>query len=365
MLERFALGNKGKKKDAGGTNGEEDGTAEADVPAGSGSNTPSRFAPSNLSMPTMPGLPTLGSLRKFGSPSGARFKALGDEPDRDTSPTSPTFSSSSRPGSSSSNSRPPLFKRTQTAPASTPSPSHSSPRNSSPRRAVPPLPPVLPARNNNGPVGQTFRAKWAYAPARASLSHDSSDTDDDDELALEQGDLVEVEKEVNADWWIGFSPASGRRGMFPSAYVVPHRASSPISSIAATTGSRKDLRRTTFATHDGHSTDDLDGSQDDHSADGHYYGGASTEDDSAEEPEEGLLGGGVTSRNSSPFRAGQPLPSLSSNVPLAGRRTAPRPPASRSRSSTVGQTPSREEEEASPFGDDQVSFALASGKMSR
>ncbi|GAA5858592.1 hypothetical protein JCM8547_001379 [Rhodosporidiobolus lusitaniae] len=374
MLERFALGNKGKKNDTTSTsvaaeNGDDPAVLDKASPTAFGASIPSRFAPSNLSMPAMPGLPTLGSLRKLASPSGGRFVSLGDEPQRDSSTPSPTFSSSSRPGSSSSN-RPPLFKRTQTAPASTSSsPSNTSPRPASPRRAVPPLP-----SSSNGPVGQTYRAQWAYTPARPRASTSTyassdgeNDDEDDGELTLEPGDVVRVEKEVNANWWIGRLVTGEKSGMFPSAYVVPCAdPSSPSSAGAGRRNASDEERWTTFTRNDGGSTDDFS------SADGHYGrsygdasgGGASTENDSDAEEEEaqhGLLGsgqGGGGGRTSSPYRGGP-----GSGAPLAARRTAPRPPASRSRSTTV--VVGGGGDEIDPFGEDQVSFAEARGVMSR
>ncbi|GAA5907668.1 hypothetical protein JCM6882_008944 [Rhodosporidiobolus microsporus] len=366
MLERFALGNKGKKKDASSPStpneeGNEREEREPGSPTASGTSTPSRFNPS-LNMPTIPGLPTFGSLKKLAATPGGRYGSLDDEPDR--APSSPSYSSSSRPSSAASSSRPPLFKRTQTAPAassSTPSPS-SSAGNSSPRRAVPP-PPLAPPRN--GPVGKTYRAQWAYSP-RAAVPVDDDD-DDDEELTLEQGDVVRVEKEVNSDWWVGVKVGGtggrrAQRGMFPSAYVVacedPEEAPNG-QRREGKTGASSSSRWTTFTNESGGFSTDGDGH------DG-SYGGASTTDDSAdddEEPNGGLLR--RDERTSSPF-GGRQLGSTGGS-PLAARRTAPRPPAPRSRSTTVTKTRGAmvDADGANPFGEDGVSFAQARGELSR
>ncbi|GAA5937882.1 hypothetical protein JCM1841_003867 [Sporobolomyces salmonicolor] len=211
MLERFAFGagkkDKSKKKDKENGGGEADADdQESDReldearPSSSGTSTPSRFVPSGIGMPS---LPTLGSLKKLTAPSASRYGTLRDA-DTPTLDSSTTFTSSRRLA-------PPALKRTQTAPPA------SSPRPSSPRRR--PLSPVFPSSDV---VGQTFISKWAYNPSLA----------DPDELELDKGDLVRVEKEVNADWWIGVTIEGrheGARGMFPSAYVVPHEPESSAS----------------------------------------------------------------------------------------------------------------------------------------
>ncbi|GAA6011464.1 hypothetical protein JCM10207_002628 [Rhodosporidiobolus poonsookiae] len=376
MLERFALGNKNKKRDAAAPAEEEDeidketgkDKRDGSSPSASGTSTPSRFNPSNLSMPTLPGLPTLGSLKKLGpTGSGGKYGSLGEEPERDRSlerergapsPTGSSFSSSSRPGSSSGSGRlvPPLFKRTQTAPASS---TPSSPA-SSPRRAVPPPPPA-PAQK--GPVGKTYKAQWAYVPAPQSAATDTTDDDDeDDELSLSPGDVVRVEREVNGDWWIGVvvqttsgGGRAGRAGMFPSAYVVP--CADP--QAAGQGASAAEDRWTTFSNGSAtFSAESGGGRSAEHSAE------EDDDDGEEEDGEENLLhrSGAGDGRTASPFRQAA---SASAGAPLAARRTAPRLSMSRSRSATVQRYKPEQEEEEDPFGIDAVSYAQGRGEMSR
>ncbi|GAA5902967.1 hypothetical protein JCM5296_004506 [Sporobolomyces johnsonii] len=211
MLERFAFGagkkDKSKKKDKENGGGEVDADdQESDReldeprPSSSGTSTPSRFVPSGIGMPS---LPTLGSLKKLTAPSASRYGSL---PDADTpAPAAPTTFTSPRRLAA------PALKRTQTAPPT------SSPTTSSPHR-----PPLSPLSRSSDVVGQTFISKWAYNPSLA----------DPDELELDKGDLVRVEKEVNADWWIGVTIEGrheGSKGMFPSAYVVPYEPEPSLS----------------------------------------------------------------------------------------------------------------------------------------
>ncbi|GAA6062940.1 hypothetical protein JCM10212_005953 [Sporobolomyces blumeae] len=215
VLERFALGSgkkdKSKKsKDAKGENGgtdspeadDEDTSPQSRSRSDSNTSNPSRFTPS------MPSMPNVGSFKMFSSPSGSKYGTLKDS---DTPPPrSPDFSSASPNVAMTSSSRrivPPMLKRTQTAP---PSSNPSSPTPSSPRlRVLSPLRPTF----DDSPVGRTALARWAYHPSLA----------DPDELEFDKGDLIRVEKEVSADWYIGKvveGRHEGSRGMFPSAYVA-------------------------------------------------------------------------------------------------------------------------------------------------
>ncbi|GAA5839032.1 hypothetical protein JCM11251_007857 [Rhodosporidiobolus azoricus] len=333
VLERFALGNKGKKKDASSPstpaeNGEERDEREPGSPSGPVILTPSR---SGSSKSSMPGLPTLASLKKLATTPGGSYGSLDDD-EREPAPSSP------------SSSRPPLFKRTQTAPAASSATSSfgGSAGSGSPRRAVPPLPPSLPARN--GPVGKTYRAQWAYKPSAGAPSDD--DDEEEEELPLAQGDVVRVEREVNSDWWVGFKVGAGvrkERGMFPSAYVVSC-ADPEEGQSGEGRGVASESRWTNFG----------NGSSDRFSS---TAGDTTDEDDGDRGPNGGLLG-----QKERPATLGS-----SGGAPLAMRRTAPRPPASRSRSTTlVAQSRVSEEDEGSnPFGEDSVSFAEARGQMSR
>ncbi|BGP43344.1 hypothetical protein JCM10450v2_007494 [Rhodotorula kratochvilovae] len=328
MLERFAIGNKNKKKDASPVDTptaeeEHDPYGEpAPAPAQSGSSSPSRFAPS---------IPTLGSLKKLSlSTGGGKYGSLGEEDAAPASAVSPTSSSTS----SLSRRLPPVLKRTHTAPASS---SSSSPTPSSPRRtAAPPLP----ARG--GPVGRTFRAQWAYVPA-ASVADD----DDDGELPLARGEVVRVEREVNSDWWIGVAVRNGRRGMFPAAYVVPHLEE---GAGAGGDGGEREARWTTFG------NESATFSSASSSAHGHGHEGDDTASDSDDDGEgaHGLLDG-QQQRTASPF--GDAVP-----PPAAARRAPPAPPQSRSRGSTVTAGAGAG---SSPFADDGVSRARVNGQMSR
>ncbi|GAA5973608.1 hypothetical protein JCM11641_007147 [Rhodosporidiobolus odoratus] len=358
VLERFALGNKGKKRESSAPTGDEDQGGDdqdpSSPPSSGGTSSSSRFTSSSLNMP---GLPTLGSIKKFATATGgSKYGSLADEPKTVAVPTSPlhtSFSSSPRPGSSNgARMTPPLFKRTQTAPPSTSSsPSPSSPLPSQ-RRAVPPLPPST-FVSQAGPVGKTYRAQWAHVPAAHSASGLDDDDDDDDqlELRLSPGDIVRVENEVNSDWWIGSvlpsSPSSssanfsGRRGMFPSAYVVPCEESAAGTEDGERRRPAGEARWTTFAND---STSLFGSAEGAGSTDGE--GGSVDESDG----EDVLL---ARRRSASPFHSSAPHPPAAARVdpdsaPMAPRRTAPRPPASRSRSTTV----TKAQAEASPFGDD-------------
>ncbi|GAA5846663.1 hypothetical protein JCM9279_003400 [Rhodotorula babjevae] len=331
MLERFALG-KNKKKDVSPaetpTAEEPDDEPPAQQRSGASSPSRSRIAPS---------MPSLGSFKKLslvGAGSG-KYGSLGEddaEPAATTSPTSSTASFASRRV-------PPVLRRAETAPAA-PVPS--------PRRAVPPLP-------SRGPVGKTFRAQWAYVPASSSTDH-GTDDESEDELELEKGDVVRVEREVTADWWTGrvvaggrgssAERAQGRKGMFPSAYVVPHvlplEADEPTQRHGAGAGVRGDDRwattsSTSSAARDGgaysyqaHSTEDSDSTDD---------------NDDEHEGEQGLLDGPGASY--SPFGDDD-----GAHAPPS-RRAAPAP-----------SLPPRGQG-SSPFARDDVSHVWASGQMSR
>ncbi|KDR78949.1 hypothetical protein GALMADRAFT_64434 [Galerina marginata CBS 339.88] len=62
------------------------------------------------------------------------------------------------------------------------------------------------------------RALWAYTG------------DDDNDLAFEPGDIIEIVDETNADWWTG--KVHGRQGIFPSSYV--QRIQAPVHTAAPT-----------------------------------------------------------------------------------------------------------------------------------
>jgi len=332
MLERFALG-KNKKKDVSPAEtptaeepDDESPPAQQRGNSGASSPTRSRIAPS---------MPSIGSFKKLslvGAGSG-KYGSLGED---DAEPAAATTSPTSSTASFSSRRIPPVLRRAETAPAS-PMPS--------PRRAVPPLP-------SRGPVGKTFRAQWAYVPAASSTGH-GTDDESEDELELEKGDVVRVEREVNADWWVarivggaGAERAQGRKGMFPSAYVVPHvlplDVNEPTQRHGAGAGARGDDRWATSssssAAHDGgegsyqgHSTEDSDTADDD--------------DDDEQEGEQGLLDG--------PGASYSPFGDDDAAHGRPPRRAAPAP-----------SLPPRGQG-SSPFARDDVSHVWASGQTSR
>ncbi|WAQ89546.1 hypothetical protein PtA15_11A236 [Puccinia triticina] len=69
--------------------------------------------------------------------------------------------------------------------------------------------------STGGGGGKMMRAKWAYNATES------------DELELEVGDRVRVTNEINAQWFVGRSEASGRTGMFPAAYCVSEQEPEP------------------------------------------------------------------------------------------------------------------------------------------
>ncbi|BGP03327.1 BAR adaptor protein [Rhodotorula toruloides] len=186
FLERFALGNKGRKKSDDAQREVEEETSKTEKavsPARSGSTTPSRFA-----APSMPAMPSLGSFKKLSIGAGGKYGALGDSEQI--------------------------------------LPEHSSPAASPTKRATPPLPerrrPASPAAAaRTGPIGSTYRAQWSYAPSSSTST--ASSEDDSHDISFERGDVIRVEKEINADWWSAVVVEGmwkGQRGTFPSAYFV-------------------------------------------------------------------------------------------------------------------------------------------------
>lgn len=185
FLERFALGNKGRKKSDDAQRDVDDAapTEKAVSPARSGSTTPSRF-----STPSMPAIPSLGSLKKLPIGSGSKYGSLGDSHEVLHGRSSPVSSPTKRP-------TPPLPER---------------------RR------PTSPTATRTSPVGSTYRAQWSYVPSSSSTSTASSE-DDSHDISFEKGDVVRVEGEINADWWSAVvveGTWKGQRGTVPSAYFV-------------------------------------------------------------------------------------------------------------------------------------------------
>ncbi|BGP35223.1 hypothetical protein JCM10296v2_007055 [Rhodotorula toruloides] len=185
FLERFALGNKGRKKSDDAQREAEEETSKTEKaasPARSGSTTPSRFA-----APSMPAMPSLGSVKKLSIGAGGKYGSLGDSEQV--------------------------------------LPERSSPASSPTKRATPPLPerhqPASLAATRSGPVGSAYRAQWSYVPSSSTST--ASSEDDSHDISFEKGDVIRVEKEINADWWSAFvieGTWKGQRGTFPSAYFV-------------------------------------------------------------------------------------------------------------------------------------------------
>ncbi|ORY86017.1 hypothetical protein BCR35DRAFT_351572 [Leucosporidium creatinivorum] len=190
----------------------------------------------------------------------------------------------------------------------------SSPSTSSPRRAVPP---AL-KRHQTAPSPRTSSSADRDAPKFVEARWQFATTDSG-ELALEKGDLVRVDEEINAEWMAGEIVTTsdgnerrvGRRGMFPTAFVAP--------SISALTSGSYDFSQPSRR------------SQEQDRGDSWSMSAASTTDESAgelsedEEAKEGLREAGGKSGSGTP-------------------RKAPPPPPARRRTGTVGAT-------ASPFAD--------------
>ncbi|KAJ7086056.1 SH3 domain-containing protein [Mycena belliarum] len=91
--------------------------------------------------------------------------------------------------------------------------------NSSAPRSIPMPSPAAPLRSMNGSAASTVQARalWPY-------NEDGKDADD---LSFSAGDIIEVVKEENADWWMG--RFNGKQALFPSAYVEKIAAPPPNS----------------------------------------------------------------------------------------------------------------------------------------
>ncbi|KAJ7671644.1 SH3 domain-containing protein [Mycena polygramma] len=77
-------------------------------------------------------------------------------------------------------------------------------------RAMPAPAPYAPRRGVNAPAAPAVvqaRALWPY----------NENGQDADDLSFSAGDIIEVVKEENADWWMG--RINGKQALFPSAYV--------------------------------------------------------------------------------------------------------------------------------------------------
>nr|CRX79289.1 hypothetical protein [Leucosporidium scottii] len=287
MLGRFSpsvIRGKKKEKKNGAQEGEDDDDEDAyrheesepeplDDPPAAVTNSPSsRFTGA---------LPTLSSFKNISLSNGyssTKYDSLTDDA------SSRNSSSPSSAAASARRAVPPALKRHQTAP---------SPRTSS-------------SHDDRDPP-KFVEARWQFATAESG------------ELALEKGDLVRVEEEINAEWMAGEIVTTsdgnerrvGRRGMFPTAFVAPSISTLSSGAFDFSQPSRK--------------------SQEQERGDSWSMSAASTTDEEAselsedEEAKEGLRDSGGKSGTGTP-------------------RKAPPPPPTRRRTGTVGAT-------ASPFAD--------------
>lgn len=306
VLDRFAFGGRGKRRDSAV---EDDEARPPPSPRDRDPSSPSRFNPS------LPTLPTLGSLKKLSIQSnnaGGKYGSLGDSEEySNTAPPSPSRSTSS----SKSSSHPPPFRRAKTDPMLASSGDGGRGQSPSPTsasfRRVPAIP-AIPSRK--GPIGRLYRAQWAYTPPLGS-HHGHGDSAEDEgeneDLALERGTVVRIEEEITADWWRGVIISGGergRRGMLPSAYVVPH----DLDATGRSNGTASEERWRSMT------ADDAASSAPETSSDGHGL-------ESDTDGDEGLL------------------------------------PEARAPTWSIGA----DDEDESPFGDDRVSHAQGIGRMSR
>lgn len=122
------------------------------------------------------------------------------------------------PPASYGNTAPPMFPGGPPSSGATYASSVSpAPANDALRRPVPPPPPA--------PAGVQAKALWDYN-LNGQLTED---------LTFRSGDIIQIVKEENADWWFG--RLNGKEGMFPSNHVekLPN-APSAAPSYASTYG---------------------------------------------------------------------------------------------------------------------------------
>jgi len=77
--------------------------------------------------------------------------------------------------------------------------------------------------------GMSASAAPAVVQARALWPYNEDGRDADD-LSFSAGDIIEVVREENADWWMG--RVNGKEALFPSAYVEKITAPAPTSPPA-------------------------------------------------------------------------------------------------------------------------------------
>ncbi|KAJ7722727.1 SH3 domain-containing protein [Mycena maculata] len=94
------------------------------------------------------------------------------------------------------------------------------PSSSSPRAMPTPAAPRRGISVSAPPPVVQARALWPY----------NENGQDADDLSFSAGDIIEVVKEENADWWMG--KVNGKQALFPSAYVEKIAAPVPNSPPA-------------------------------------------------------------------------------------------------------------------------------------
>lgn len=174
--------------------------------------------------------------------------------------------------------------------------------------------------STGGGGGKMMRAKWAYNATES------------DELELEVGDRVRVTNEINAQWFVGRSEASGRTGMFPAAYCVSEQEPEPGRYLTP------ERQQDTFADPDEHYVDE----------DGPGGDAEEEEEEEEDESESAALRPSSTvhphihrppsSTIGAPVRTGsypgKPAPSSS-----IGKRAPPPPPSRRATTSSSAKPP--------------------------
>ncbi|KAG8686166.1 hypothetical protein FRC11_009392, partial [Ceratobasidium sp. 423] len=112
-----------------------------------------------------------------------------------SAPAPPAFNPPAAPYSGPENTAPPAFPG---GPPVTPAYTSTPPATGNAlRRPVPPPP----------PAGPQCKALWDY-----NLNEQLKD-----DLSFRAGDVIQIVKEENGDWWVG--RLNGREGMFPANYV--------------------------------------------------------------------------------------------------------------------------------------------------
>ncbi|KNF03779.1 hypothetical protein PSTG_02874 [Puccinia striiformis f. sp. tritici PST-78] len=185
------------------------------------------------------------------------------------------------------------------------------------------IPPKRQSSNSNlrrppstvGNTGKWMKAKWAYNATES------------DELEFEIGDRVRVTNEINGEWFVGKNEATGKTGMFPSAYCVPE--DTPSEHPRYLTPDVHD----TFADPDEHYPDDQADQQ-------------TEEEEEEDESENAILRPHRPAGNLRPpisangaLRTGSYNGRPSSSTSTIGKRAPPPPPSRRSTTTSTSSKP--------------------------